>query len=256
MGFRVTVIVIAAVLLLPAGVLAQAKAPGAPMQTKEKAEAKAHYDQGTVHFNLDEWPQAIEEFRAAYRAYPDAIFLYNIAQCYRKMGNPAEALSFYKKYLRERPDAPNRTEVEKRIDELDAAQTAQAQAREAPPPGLTPPTPSVPPCCPFARSRRGPARRRAARPAGAAARHRLRSPARACARSDFAPPGADVTTSVPAPGATASSSILRKWWFWTAIGAAVVTGGVVGAVIALSSTKSASHYQGDLDPLHPVVTVP
>jgi hypothetical protein len=49
---------------------------------------------------------------------------------------------------------------------------------------------------------------------------------------------------------------LGKWWFWTAIGAAVVTGGVVGAVIALSSTKSASHYQGDLDPLHPVVTVP
>ena len=121
MGSRLTGIVIAVALLLPAGVLAQSKAPGAAVQTKEKVEAKAHYDQGTVHFNLDEWPQAIEDFKAAYRLYPDAIFLYNIAQCHRKIGDAAEALSFYKKYLRERPDAPNRPEVEKRIDELEAA---------------------------------------------------------------------------------------------------------------------------------------
>jgi iron complex outermembrane receptor protein len=255
MAFRVTGIVIAAVLLLPAGALAQAKAPGAATQPKEKAEAKAHYDQGTVHFNLDEWPQAIEEFRAAYRAYPDAIFLYNIAQCYRKMGNPAEALSFYRKYLRERPDAPNRTEVEKRIDELEAAQAAQAKSREAPPSGVTPPAPVVPPA--------------ALLPGAAWAAPPTAPPGQPVqplaigfaappvpARTDFAPPGADVTTSVPAAGATSSSSVLGKWWFWTAIGAAVVTGGVVGAVIALSSTRSASHYQGDLDPLHPVVMVP
>ena len=139
MGFRLTGIVIAVALLLPAGVLAQTKTPGGVVQTKEKAEAKAHYDQGTVHFNLDEWPQAIEDFKAAYRLYPDAIFLYNIAQCHRKMGDAAEALSFYKKYLRERPDAPNRAEVEKRIDELEATQAAQAKSREAPPAGLTPP---------------------------------------------------------------------------------------------------------------------
>ena len=255
MGFRVTVIVIAAVLLLPAGVLAQAKAPGAATQPKEKAEAKAHYDQGTVHFNLDEWPQAIEEFRAAYRAYPDAIFLYNIAQCYRKMGNPAEALSFYRKYLRERPDAPNRTEVEKRIDELEAAQAAQAKSREAPPSGVTPPAPVVPPAALLPGAAwAAPPTAPPGQPAQPLAIGFAAPPVPA--RSDYAPPGADVTTSAPAAGATSSSSVLGKWWFWTAIGAAVVTGGVVGAVIALSSTRSASHYQGDLDPLHPVVMVP
>jgi hypothetical protein len=171
------------------------------------------------------------------------------------MGNPAEALSFYKKYLRERPDAPNRTEVEKRIDELEAAQTAQAQAREALPPGLTPPPPDVPPAAP-APGAAGvqPAITPPGQPAQPLAIGFAAPPVPA--RADFAPPGADVTTSVPAPGPTASGSVLRKWWFWTAIGAAVVTGGVVGAVIALSSTKSNSHYQGNLDPLHPVVTVP
>ena len=148
MGFRVTGIVIAVALFLPAGVLAQAKAPGAAVQAKEKAEAKAQYDRGTVHFNLDEWPQAIEDFKAAYRLYPDATFLYNIAQCHRKMGSAAEALSFYKKYLRERPDAPNRPEVEKRIDELEAAQAAQAKSREAPPPGVAPPSFSAQPATP------------------------------------------------------------------------------------------------------------
>ena len=85
MGFRLTGIVIAVALFLPAGALAQSKAPSTATPSKEKAEAKLHYDQGTVHFNLDEWPQAIEEFKAAYRLYPDAIFLYNIAQCHRKL---------------------------------------------------------------------------------------------------------------------------------------------------------------------------
>ena len=252
MGFRVTVIVIAAALLLPAAVLAQTNAPGAATPPKEKAEAKAHYDQGTVHFNLDEWPQAIEEFRAAYRAYPDAIFLYNIAQCYRKMGNPAEALSFYKKYLRERPDAPNRAEVEKRIDELEAA---QAKSREAPPSGVTPPMPGMPPAASLPETAStAPTAAPPGQPAPPLAIGTAAPPV--LARADSAPPGADVTTSVPAAGAPASGSVLRKWWFWTAVGAAAAVGGVVGAVLALSSTKSASHYQGNLDPLHPVVTVP
>jgi tetratricopeptide (TPR) repeat protein len=163
MGIRVTGIVIAVALLLPMGVLAQGKASGSASQAKEKVEAKAHYDQGTVHFNLDEWPQAIEEFKDAYRLFPDATFLYNIAQCHRKMGNVAEALSFYKKYQRERPDAPNRAEVEKRIEELEAAKASKA--REVPPP-----PPSAPPTAP-------PAPRRASGRTCGHAGHRTRSPA-------------------------------------------------------------------------------
>lgn len=261
MGFRLTGIVIAVALLLPAGVLAQPKSPGAAVQTKEKAEAKVHYDQGTVHFNLDEWPQAIQEFKAAYRLVPDAIFLYNIAQCHRKMGDGAEALSFYKKYLRERPDAPNRSEVEKRIDELEAAQAAQSKSREAPPAGLAPPNLPAPPPTAAAPSEPPPAIAPSGPPAGPAptepAAAPLAQPPPALgnaappvpARTEPAWPGADVTTTAPA----ASSSILRKWWFWTGVGV-VVAAAVVVTAVELSHSSSPSHYQGDMDP--PVLTVP
>jgi tetratricopeptide (TPR) repeat protein len=253
MGIR-TGIVIAVVLLLPAGVLAQAKAkaPSTAAQTKEKAEAKAHYDQGTVHFNLDEWPQAIEEFRAAYRAFPDAIFLYNIAQCHRKMGNGTEALSFYKKYLRERPDAPNQAEVEKRIDELETAKAAQDRARETAPPGVAQPA-------------LAPATGESAAPGSAGAQPAANPPgepgpppalgtaAPPPATADITPAGADVTASALANPRAASDSILYKWWFWTAVGVAVAAGGV-GLAFALSGSQAPLHYQGDLTP--PVVTVP
>src|SRR5688500_14920163 len=117
------------------GAQAQAK----PADTKPATaspvaeEARAHYRKGVAHFNLDEWKQAVEEFRTAYRLYPDATFLYNIAQCHWKLGDSAEALSFYKKYLRERPDAPNRAVVEKRIEELQAVLAAQPKASPATP---------------------------------------------------------------------------------------------------------------------------
>jgi hypothetical protein len=46
---------------------------------------------------------------------------------------------------------------------------------------------------------------------------------------------------------------LRKWWFWTGVGAVVAAGAIVTA-IALSSSSPPSHYQGNMNP--PVLTVP
>jgi tetratricopeptide (TPR) repeat protein len=251
MGIRVTGIVMAVALLLSSGVQAQTKASGAAASSKEKTEAKAHYDQGNVHYNLDEWPQAIEEFKAAYRVFPDATFLYNIAQCYRKLGNAPDALSFYKKYLRERPDAPNRAEVEKRIDELEASKAAQPASAVAPPPVAPAPLPTVPPVTPEPVAQPAPAApapptppEPSASPVGSAA------PPPAAAN---APAGVDVSTTAPAAEPAASDSIFKKWWFWTAVGVVVAAGGV-GTFLALSGTKSAKHYQGNMDP--PVLTVP
>jgi hypothetical protein len=63
----------------------------------------------------------------------------------------------------------------------------------------------------------------------------------------------DVSASAPAAESPAADSIFKKWWFWTAVGVVVVAGGV-GTFLALSGTKSAKHYQGDMDP--PMLTVP
>jgi hypothetical protein len=248
MGIRVTGIVMAVALLLSSGVQAQ-KASSAAASSKEKAEAKSHYDQGTVHYNLDEWPQAIDEFKAAYRVFPDATFLYNIAQCYRKMGNGAEALSFYKNYLRERPEAPNRAEVEKRIEELEASKATQPAPVLVPPPALAPAPTAVPAATASASQPVAPAAAPSPAPEPSTGIGTAAPPVAAATT----PAGVDVSSTAPAAETSSSASIFKKWWFWTAVGA-VVLAGSVGTLLALSGTKSAKHYQGDLDPN--VFTVP
>jgi tetratricopeptide (TPR) repeat protein len=83
------------------------------------AEAKAHANHGTNMYNLGRFSEALTEYEAAYLAIQDPPFLFNIAQCHRKMGKNKEALDSYRTYLRVAPDAPNRAEVQKRISELE-----------------------------------------------------------------------------------------------------------------------------------------
>ncbi|MGB8299338.1 MAG: tetratricopeptide repeat protein [Polyangia bacterium] len=97
--------------------------PSAPVETKPSPEtvatAKEHFNQGNRHYELGHYQEALNEFEAAYMAVPDPAFLFNIAQCHRKMGHDKEAVGFYKSYLRAAPNAPNRTDVQKRIRELE-----------------------------------------------------------------------------------------------------------------------------------------
>jgi tetratricopeptide (TPR) repeat protein len=84
-----------------------------------EAEAKTHYGRGTSYYNLGRYREALAEYEAAYLAVQDPPFLFNIAQCYRKMGKDQEALGAYRSYLRVAPNAPNRSEVQRRIAELE-----------------------------------------------------------------------------------------------------------------------------------------
>ncbi len=100
--------------------------PAQPSQARDNpdlvARAKSHYATGTRQYDLGHFQEALAEFEAAYLAVPDPVFLYNSAQCHRRMGNDREALAFYRSYLRNAPDAANRTEVNKRIQEIEAKQ--------------------------------------------------------------------------------------------------------------------------------------
>ena len=93
-------------------------APSKPTRNPT-AEAKAHAQRGTSMYNLGRFPDALAEYEAAYLAVQDPPFLFNIAQCHRKMGKNKEALESYRAYLRVAPDAPNRPEVQKRVSELE-----------------------------------------------------------------------------------------------------------------------------------------
>ncbi len=97
--------------------------------------AKALFAKGNEHYNLGELVQALELYRRAYRAMPLPAFLFNIAQCHRKLGQHADAVTMYQSYLVGVPDAQNKALVESLITEsravLDAEQKTAAAMEHA-----------------------------------------------------------------------------------------------------------------------------
>ncbi len=128
-----------------AGVASAQPAPPptpAPVPTPSgdpKVEAKAHFDKGNTHYNLGEFDDAIAEFKTAYQLSSAPGLLFNIAQSYRLKKDYEEASQFYKTYLRLKPDAANRGEVEERIKEMDHLIEEQKANAISPPHGTIPP---------------------------------------------------------------------------------------------------------------------
>jgi tetratricopeptide (TPR) repeat protein len=183
--------------------VAPAEVAAASTET-EMAEAKQHYAQGSRLFDLAEYEPALREFKEAYRVVGDPAFLFNIAQCHRKLGHTQDAITFYRTYLRRAPNASNRPEVERRIAELERAPAA--------PPAPAPPTPAPP------------------APAPALAPTLVEAP----------PPGASpqVTLAAPASAPAEAPPFYRRGWFWVAAG--VVVAGAATTIILLGTREQAS----------------
>ena len=92
-----------------------------PASAQDDIEAaRAHFSRGTRLYEVGEYRQALAEFKAAHISKPDSAFLYNIAQCHRQLGELDQAVVMYKRYLSTTPKATNRSEVEKRIADIEA----------------------------------------------------------------------------------------------------------------------------------------
>jgi len=130
---------------LPAGADAQNKREKAQI-----AQARRHYDKAREHYNLGEYDQAIAEFKEAYRLWKQPLFLFDIGQAYRLSGDCAQAITFYKSYLREAPNPDNRAEVDKGMAVCASAtkpapRDEPSKQLEAPPPAPPLPTPAPAP---------------------------------------------------------------------------------------------------------------
>jgi tetratricopeptide (TPR) repeat protein len=113
--------------------------------TNDKEAARAAYERGNRSYNLAEFSQALDAFKEAYRNYPEPSFLFNIAQCHRQLGDKPNAIRFYRTYIRETPNAPNREEVNRLISALERA-VAKEQLNKLAQPGPAPaPAPAVAP---------------------------------------------------------------------------------------------------------------
>jgi tetratricopeptide (TPR) repeat protein len=126
-----------AVALVVCAPTARAEGPADALQ-----EAKDHYDRGMAHYELGEFAAAVDEFKAAYALSQAPGLLFNLAQASRLNKDYEQSLHFYRAYLRVRPDAANRDDVEKRISELEPIvemrRRAEMEKLQAPPP---PPVP-------------------------------------------------------------------------------------------------------------------
>jgi tetratricopeptide (TPR) repeat protein len=189
-----------AVLILPARLL------GATPE--ETARSREHNAAARIHYDLKEYEPALQEFKDAYRSVLDPVFLFNIAQCHWKLGHEREAVDFYRNYLRRAPNAPNRPEVERRVQELEAS----LKARPAPAPQPAMPEPPPPPLSPEPTV--------------------LIAPPPMVA----SPPPILTAQRTPPP------RLYRTWWFWTAV--AVVTVSVGGVAVALAARGQAGDCMG------------
>jgi tetratricopeptide (TPR) repeat protein len=197
-----------------------ARAAGAPpteAASTPAQRAKQHYLRGEAYFKTKNFSEAMDEYQKGYLEKPDPVFIFNIAQCQRLLGNSAAAVDFYQRYLREAPDGPGRPVAEKEIAELRGPAPAEPVApadQAAPPPiAAVPPSPAAavaaPPSAP------------AAAPAPEPAPAPLPAPPA---------PAASAPVYVAAQGQPAEPPIYKQWYFWTAVAALVVSTVIVASV--------------------------
>ena len=80
-------------------------------------KAKALFGEANQHYSLGEFDKAMESYSLAYRLKPLPAFLFNIAQCHRKLGHYKDAIAMYQNYLVGVPNAPNKDVVDSLINE-------------------------------------------------------------------------------------------------------------------------------------------
>jgi tetratricopeptide (TPR) repeat protein len=182
-----------------AGVLSALLAlAAAPVRADDKTAAREHWERGTKFYDLGKYDDAIREFEAAYEAKSDPAFLYNLAQSHRLAGHNADALRFYRTYLRYVPKAPNRGDIEEQIKTLEKSGAADHPAVEPPPTAPPPPLPEAG----FPSAVGGPAA--GGPPAGASPASAL--PAQGGANAGWPPPPATSATNTAAPGSSTGAT--------------------------------------------------
>jgi tetratricopeptide (TPR) repeat protein len=92
-------------------------------------EATKRFAEASQQYKLQEFGKALESFKELYRLTGEAVFLFNIAQCNRQLGNLEEALKGYKLFLQDAPNSELKQNAQTRVTELETA-IAQKKAKE------------------------------------------------------------------------------------------------------------------------------
>ncbi len=204
-----------------------------------KAAAKKAAKAGKRAFDLGRFDEALKQYEQAYELHPAAALFFNIGQCHRQLGNEERAVFFFRRYLESKPPAGQAKATQALIEQLETAraekrrkadETAQAarqveveQARLA--------AANAEAAAAAEKRRVGEEEgRRAAEAAEAAKRQAARNPA------------VEAALVTPPPEAQQDVPVTKRWWFWTAIGAAVAAGVGTGVYLGTAPRPTPTTY--------------
>jgi tetratricopeptide (TPR) repeat protein len=210
-------------LLLALAVLAWAP-PAAAQDLQGRELARQHFKNGEAKFRAGDYRGAMIEFLAADAIAPSAILVHNVAVCQDRLGEVDAAMENYREYLRRRPDAPNRAEVETRVATLERTRGVPDVLPDDDALGLPRDQQPIPPSAPP---------RRAYDEAFA-----RRVPTLSGGQAAAPPPAYPAPPPQPAPAPAPASPepakkekpLYKQWWFWAFVG--------VGAIILIDIASS------------------
>jgi len=126
---------------------ALASAPAEATDPDARREARRSYEIAETHFKAGNFRQALAEYKAGYDAAHLPGFLINIAQCQRRLGDLAGALTTYRKFVLVAPDSPFVPQVRGMIQELEKLGPEVTEGGRTPAPAAPLP-PAAPPAAP------------------------------------------------------------------------------------------------------------
>ncbi len=126
--------------MLASTAAAQPKKP----DNRTRAKAAAMFEKGSAHYEAGRFNEAIPLFKDAYELVHDPVYLFNLAQAYRKVLDCVAASEYYNRYLDEAADADKQQRervggwlrelqpcVDERKRDVETARAAQERAEAA-----------------------------------------------------------------------------------------------------------------------------
>jgi tetratricopeptide (TPR) repeat protein len=103
----------------------------------DRASAQELFRQGNVHYELGDYPRAIEQFRRSYQLAREPTLLFNLAQAYRLSGDCRRSIDSYRQFARLTEDPALRFKAEAQIEALQPTCAPPAvSVSSAPAPGV------------------------------------------------------------------------------------------------------------------------
>ena len=201
---------------LLAVVLAITLVTPAPLEAQtnnKKQQARASFKSGQQLFKEKKYEEALKLFTKANRLHPHPDILFMVAQCHRNLKQYTRAVKAFKGYLKAKPEAEDKAEVTRLIEELDFLREVSPEEPAEPGEPDEPVDPDDPD-----------------------------DPNKPATTPPDKPPKNNPLVVQPPPRVPRSpyrrvktTPVYKKWWFWAVVGGTLVVAGGVGGIIAYSA---------------------